>query len=121
MRNNNCNLVVLHHEEVFETRELALDYLNGFYKPFSLDAEPIIVKYGDANNPDVILAFGTSDTAPGGYYAIDMTETKEKVDEFAEQIDGSKEELESIADIPDGVVKSTGLTIDDNKIENKVS
>ena len=121
MRNNDYNLVVLHHEEVFETRELALDYLNGYYKPYSLDAEPIIVKYGDANNPDVILAFGTSDTAPGSFYAIDMTKETERIDELEEEVDSSKEELEYIADILDGVVKATGLTIDENKIEDKVS
>ena len=121
MRNNDYNLVVLHHEEVFETRELALDYLNGYYKPYSLDAEPIIVKYGDANNPDVILAFGTSDTAPGSFYAIDMTKETERIDELEEEVDSSKEEFEYIADILDGVVKATGLTIDENKIEDKVS
>jgi hypothetical protein len=70
MRNNKYNLVILHHEEVFETRELALEYLNGFYKPYSLDAEPIIVKYGNVNNPDVILAFGTSNTAPGSFMQL---------------------------------------------------
>lgn len=123
MRNNNYNLVVLHHEEVFETRELALEYLNTKYQPFSLDAEPIIVKYGDANNPDVILAFGTSDsdTALGRYYAIDMTQATEKIDELEEKVDSSAEELEYISDILDGVVKATGLTIDENKIEDKVS
>jgi hypothetical protein len=82
MRNNNYNLVVLHHEEVFETRELAMEYLDGYYKPYSLDAEPIVVKYGETNKPNIILAFGTSDVAPGGYYAIDMTQAIEKIDEF---------------------------------------
>ena len=121
MRNNKYNLVILHHEEVFETRELALEYLNGFYKPYSLDAEPIIVKYGNVNNPDVILAFGTSNTAPGSFYAIDMTKATQEINELNEIVSSSQDELEYIADILDGVVKSTGLVIDENKIEDKVS
>ena len=121
MRGKDYNLVILHHDEVFETRELALDYLNGYYKPFSLNAEPIMVKYGNTTNPDVILAFGTSDTAPGGYYAIDMTKATEEINELNEVVDSNKEELEYIADVLDGVVKATGLTIDDNKIEDKIS
>ena len=121
MRNKNYNLVVLHHEEVFETREDALQYLNGYYKPYSLDAEPIVVKYGDATNPDIILAFGTSDNAPGSFYAIDMTQAVEKIDTLEEEVNGSKEELEYVADILDGVVKATGLKVDENKIDDKVS
>ena len=79
MRNKDYSLVVLHHEEVFATREEAIKYLTGWYKPNSLDAEPVIVKYGDANNPDVILAFGTSDTKPGSFYAIDMTQVRKNL------------------------------------------
>ena len=121
MRNKDYSLVVLHHEEVFATREEAIKYLTGWYKPNSLDAEPVIVKYGDANNPDVILAFGTSDTKPGSFYAIDMTQAVERIDTVEEEINGSKEELDYVAEVLDGVVKATGLILDENKIEDKVS
>lgn len=121
MRNKDYSLVVLHHEEVFATREEAINYLTGWYKPNSLDAEPVIVKYGNANNPDVILAFGTSDTAPGSFYAIDMTQAVERIDTVEEEVNGSKEELDYIAEVLDGVVKATGLILDENKIEDKVS
>lgn len=121
MRNKDYSLVVLHHEEVFATREEAIKYLTGWYKPNSLDAEPVIVKYGDANNPDVILAFGTSDTKPGSFYAIDMTQAAERIDTVEEEVNGSKEELDYVAEVLDGVVKATGLILDENKIEDKVS
>lgn len=121
MRNKDYSLVVLHHEEVFATREEAIKYLTGWYKPNSLDAEPVIVKYGDANNPDVILAFGTSDTKPGSFYAIDMTQAVERIDTVEEEVNGSKEELDYVAEVLDGVVKATGLILDENKIEDKVS
>ena len=121
MRNEKYNLVVLHHEDVFETRELALEYLNGYYKPFSLEAEPVVVKYGEANNPNIILAFGTSNNAPGNYYAIDMQKAVDQINELTEEVDGNKEELEYIAEVLDGVVKATGLTLDENKIEDKIT
>ena len=121
MRNKDYSLVVLHHEEVFATREEAIKYLTGWYKPNSLDAEPVIVKYGDANNPDVILAFGTSDTKPGSFYAIDMTQAVERIDTVEEEVNGSKEELDYVAEVLDGVVKANGLILDENKIEDKVS
>jgi hypothetical protein len=121
MKNNNFNLVILHHEEVFETRELALNYLTDYYKPSSIDAEPVIVKYGEERNPNVILAFGTSDNAPGSYYAIDMAKANEQIEDLIETVDSDKEELEYIADVLSGVVKSTGLTLDENKIEDKIS
>ncbi len=121
MRNKDYSLVVLHHEEVFATREEAIKYLTGWYKPNSLDAEPVIVKYGDANNPDVILAFGTSDTKPGSFYAIDMTQAVERIDTVEEEVNGSKEELDYVAEVLDGVVKATGLILDENKIEDNVS
>ncbi len=112
---------ILHHEEVFETRELALSYLSDFYKPSSLEAEPVFVKYGDSRNPNAILAFGTSNAAPGSYFAIDIAKSEEQIGELAEIVDSNKEELEYVAEILDGVVKSTGLTLDDNKIENKIA
>lgn len=121
MRTKNFNLVVLHHEEVFDTREQALNYLSGYYKPYSIDGEPLIVKYGETTNPNLILAFGTSNNAPGSFYAIDMAKATEELDELMEVVGSDKEELEYISEILDGVVKSTGLTLDPNKITDKIS
>lgn len=121
MKNNKFNLVVLHHEEVFATRELALTYLNDFYKPNSLDAEPVMVKYGDTRNPDIILAFGTSDAAPGSFYAIDMTKANEQIEAITNSIDSDEAELSHIASTLEGVIKSTGLKVDENKKEDQVS
>ena len=121
MKNNNFNLIVLHHEEVFETRELALSYLSDYYKPNSLEGEPVIVKYGETRNPNVILAFGTSSVAPGGFYAIDMAKANEDIEYLMDSIGGDKEELDYVAEVLDGVVKATGLKLDENKITDKVT
>lgn len=120
MNNSNYNLQILHHEEVFATRELALQYLSDYYKPHSLEAEPIMVKYGQANKPDVILAFGTTSAAPGGFYAIDMTKATEEIATISETIDTDKEEIATISELLNGVIKATGLNVDENKINDKV-
>lgn len=121
MKTNNYNLQLLHHEEVFVTRELALKYLTDFYKPYSLDAEPVIVKYGDISNPDIILAFGTSDAAPGSFYAIDMTKANEQIENLVEKSEQDKEELDNIAQRLNEVVAAAGFDVDENKITNKIT
>lgn len=121
MKTNNYNLQFLHHEEVFATRELALKYLADFYKPYSLDAEPVIVKYGDIANPDVILAFGTANAAPGGFYVIDMTKANEQIEYLVEQTEHDKDELDNIAQRLSEVVAAAGFDVDENKITNKIS
>lgn len=121
MKTNNYNLQLLHHEEVFVTRELALKYLTDFYKPYSLDAEPVIVKYGDISNPDIILAFGTSDAAPGSFYAIDMTKANEQIENLVEKSEQDKEELDNIAQRLNEIVAAAGFDVDENKITNKIT
>ena len=120
MRNNPENpnsLQILHHGEVFETRKLALQYITDFYKPNSLDAEPFVVKYGDARNPSVILAFGTSSEAPGSVFALDIAEVNEKIDEII----SSQGEYSNVNEAIENIVAATGLTFDDNKIKDKIS
>lgn len=121
MKTNNYNLQLLHHEEVFATRELALKYLADFYKPYSLEAEPVIVKYGDIANPDVILAFGTSDAAPGSFYVIDMTKANEQIEDLVEKFEQDKGELDNIAQRLNEVVIAAGFDVDENKITNKIT
>ena len=121
MKTNNYNLQLLHHEEVFATRELALKYLTDFYKPYSLDAEPVIVKYGDIASPNIILAFGTSDAAPGGFYVIDMTKANEQIEYLVEKTEQDKDELDNIAQRLNEVVAAAGFDVDENKITNKIT
>ena len=120
MNNGKFNLQILHKSKVFETRDAAIAYLNDWYKPNSLDAEPVVVKYGDEKNPNVVLAFGTSDAKPGSFYAIDFASMEERVNKI-EDIVGDDSQLKSAIETLKGVVESVGLTIDANKKENQVS
>lgn len=120
MNNGKFNLQILHKSKVFETRDAAIAYLNDWYKPNSLDAEPVVVKYGDDKNPNVVLAFGTSDAKPGSFYAIDFASMEERVNKVEEVI-GDDSQLKNAIETLKGVVESVGLTIDANKKENQVS
>lgn len=120
MNNGKFNLQILHKSKVFETRDEAIAYLNDWYKPNSLDAEPVVVKYGDEKNPSVILAFGTSDAKPGSFYAIDFASMEERVNKVEEVI-GDDSQLKNAIETLKGVVESVGLTIDANKKEKQVS
>ena len=121
MKDNNYNLVILHHEGIFDSRESAINYLNDFYKPNSLEGEIAMVKYGEERNPKAILALGTSNAAPGSFYAIDIAKVEEGLNEISEAIEGDKEEIDYASELIQGIIDSSGLTLDENKIENKIS
>lgn len=121
MKESKFNLQILHHEDVFKNSEEAFNYLTDYYKPQSLEAEPVLLKYGDERNPDVILAFGTSNAAPGSFYAIDFTSLTNDVNELKVKIDGDSGEMPKVAETLEGIIKSTGLFVDENKINDKIS
>ena len=54
-------LQFLHKSELFETREKAIEFLNGLRitRP-SLFAEPVVLRYGNEKEPNVILAIGAT-------------------------------------------------------------
>ena len=117
MRNEQDSLVILHHDEVFATREEALNYIINEYEPKSLDAEPFVVKYGDTTKPNIILAFGTSSTGRGSFYAIDAAKIEERIEEISHEQGG----IEEITDNINSIVSASGLTYDENKIRNKIT
>ncbi len=120
MKNNDYSLVILHHNEVFETREEALQYITDYYKPYSLDAEPFVVKYknaADPSKPNAILALGTSNDAAGSYYAIDMAKAEEKIDDLS----NAQSKIEDLSENINDIISASGLTYDENKIKNKIT
>lgn len=120
MKNNNFNLQILHHSEVFPTREEAMVYLSDYYKPNSLEAEPVMVKYGDERNPNAIFALGTSDAAPGSFYAIDMSSIEDRVESVEETVESDSSMVEELNALVSGIISSAGLELDENKIVDKV-
>lgn len=118
MKNNVYSLQLLNHSELFSTREEAKAYIDDFFKPDALLAEPAVVFYGEAKSPNMILAFGSGDrkvfTIDSAKLAEDIAALKEEGVENQEQIDCVVESLKNLIEV-------CGLTYDDNKKSNQIS
>ena len=87
-------LQFLHKSELFETREKAIEFLDGLRitRP-SLFAEPVVVRYGNEKKPNVILAIGatgsgsTHATLDSSYFMIDAQGIKDDVQEKYDEIE----------------------------------
>jgi len=87
-------LQFLHKSELFETREKAIEFLDGLRitRP-SLFAEPVVVRYGNEKEPNVILAIGatgsgsTQATLDSSYFMIDAQGIKDDVQEKYDEIE----------------------------------
>lgn len=86
-------LQFLHKSELFETREKAIEFLNNLRitRP-SLFAEPVVLRYGNEKEPNVILAIGatgsgsTQATLDSSYFMIDAQGIKDDVQEKYDEI-----------------------------------
>lgn len=87
-------LQFLHKSELFETREKAIEFLDGLRitRP-SLFAEPVVLRYGNEKEPNVILAIGatgsgsTQGTLDSSYFMIDAQGIKDDVQEKYDEIE----------------------------------
>lgn len=86
-------LQFLHKSELFETREKAIEFLDGLRitRP-SLFAEPVVVRYGNEKEPNVILAIGATGsgtsqpTLDTSYFIIDAQGIKDDIQEKYDEI-----------------------------------
>lgn len=116
--NTNYKLQLRHHSEVFETRELAVEYIDTIAKYNCVLAEPTIYFYGDIKKPNMILGICSGDKKIS---LIDIAEIDERVVKLTEESILTQDELEVISKVIDDIVNSCGLIFDSNKIENKVT
>ena len=87
-------LQFLHKSELFETREKAIEFLNNLRitRP-SLFAEPVVLRYGNEKEPNVILAIGatgsgsTQATLDSSYFMIDAQGIKDDVQKKYDEIE----------------------------------
>lgn len=106
------------HKEVFANREDALTYIEKYFMPSNLVGEPTVYYYGEASQPNVILAIGSGDRT---YATIDIGETNERLDEISKGEDDNVNQLTQAVATIKGIIASTGLVLDENKKENQVS
>lgn len=109
-------LQLLHNEEVFETRELALDYISDMLKTKALYAEPAVARYGKAQNPNIILAIGSvgdgSQKSGNRVFIIDSAKMEEDVKELREIVEKDAVIIEDLKEKFKNLIVSCGLAED---------
>lgn len=114
----NNRLQLLRHEEIFATREEALDYIEANYKPEALASEPVVVFYGDRKSPNTILAIGTPNKH---VFIIDATELKEAIEKNTTNLEKGDENMAGVLQSINEILKASGLVLDTNKIADRIS
>ena len=108
-------LQFIHSEKLFDTSQAAKDYVNEISKierP-ALYAEPMILKYGDAANPNVILAIGSVGTGNvslnNRVFFIDVKSLEDSIASLENDNTVSKEEITSIKKLIKRLMNACGV------------
>ena len=109
-------LQFVHCETLFATREEAKSYVEKVHnitRP-ALYAEPLVLKYGDESNPNIILAIGsvgkgTADMSNKTFF-IDLAYVNDKLVEIEDLASANKEDIEFIKTILTNIKNSCGFT-----------
>jgi hypothetical protein len=115
-------LQFLHKSELFETREEAIKFLDELRitRP-SLYAEPVVVRYGNAEEPNVIFAIGATGsgtsqpTIDTSYFMIDAQGIKDDIKEKYDEIENA------LAKLALAVVDTDTLHLEKENTENGIT
>lgn len=111
---NTYKLQLRSHKEFFQTREEAVEYINSYFAPEALVAEPTLYFYGEASKPKSILAFGAGNRKVA---IMDTDSIMVALEEVKTQIGGAIEVKDDMASL----LKALGLTKDSNLIRDKIT
>lgn len=114
----NNRLQLLRHDNLFVTREEALDYIDSNYRPSALIAEPVVVFYGDKTKPNAILAIGAVNNR---VFILDATALKEDITANTEKVNDGADGIKELSQSVDEIVKASGLVFDSNKISDRIT
>lgn len=118
LNDNKDRLQLLYHDSIFSTRADAQDYINDFFRPESLIAEPACVFYGDKRNPNVLLAIGTGNRK---VFTIDVKEFSEILEELDVKVNTNEDNIISLKDLNKNLIETIGLKFDENKKTDQIS
>lgn len=112
-------LQFVHHDNVFETRDAAIEYVSNIdkgdkYGRPALFAEPMVLKYGDAENPNIILAIGSvgdgeTKSITNKTYFIDFSRHEEEINEIASNTAKTVNDLSVLSGLVANIVEACGL------------
>lgn len=113
----------VHHDETFATREEAKAYVNGTQdspmesilgtRP-ALYGEPMVMKYGDPANPNILLAIGSVGEGTASFsnkvFFIDFAEAEESIEEIQEELALDEAQVDELSSLVGNVINAVGLT-----------
>lgn len=111
---NTYKLQLRSHKEFFQTREEAVEYINSYFAPEALVAEPTLYFYGEASKPKSILAFGAGNRKVA---IMDTDSIMVALEEVKTQIGDAIEVKDDMASL----LNALGLTKDSNLIRDKIT
>ena len=127
---NSNRLQFVHCDTLFATRDEAKAYVGG--QLISIDrpalyAEPMVLKYGSEENPNILLAIGSvgdgkSQSTNNKVFFIDLAHVNESIEEILDMVEVMGEDIAEIQALIQNVIKSCGLdenggyVADDNEI-----
>lgn len=102
---NDNRLQFLHVDEVFSTKDIAIETLEEnlhYYDEVqSLYAEPLVLKYGDEENPNIILAIGSITTgdndSEGKFFYIDTADIQSSISDIQKELGQDTEKIAELA------------------------
>lgn len=119
MENQDTNkLQLFRHEEVFPSREEAVNYIEDVLQPDVLIGEPAVVFYGTDRDRNAILALGSGNRK---VFLIDVAELKEQIAVINDTVTDGNENLEQLKQSVSELVLACGLDYDDNKKSNQIT
>ena len=125
---NSNRLQFVHCDTLFATREEAKAYVEGqlisIDRP-SLYAEPMIMKYGDAANPSILLAIGSvgdgvTRSTDNKLFYIDLTDVKESVDEIVDIVETMGGDVAEVQGYVENIIKACGVAEDGTYVANDI-
>lgn len=108
-------LQFIHSDRLFENSQAAKDYVNEISKierP-ALYSEPMILKYGDAENPNIILAIGSVGVGEASLnnriFFIDVKSLEDSIAQLEQDETASKEDIVSIKQLIKRIMTACGV------------
>ena len=112
-------LQLVHNDKLFANRTEAINYIKeaAVLSHPALYAEPVIVKYGSADEPNIILGIGsvgdgTTQGFTNKYFIIDTANLEESIKELQDEFSGDTESIKILTETLKNVISSCGLNDD---------
>lgn len=113
-------LQFVHCNTIFETREEAIAYVAGDLEAIqrpALYAEPMVLRYGDKDNPNIILAIGSKGDGvtasnKNKTFFIDFAQIQDEIEEVKDLNNAQSTNIETLQDLIATMLGSCGLDKD---------